>query len=83
MRAFEIVSIAANLLMLCTVAMRGGYVSPVLPAKVVTVLLWIFLALFSLNTVGNIFAQNTIEALVMTPLMLLSAILCWRMAVEH
>ena len=83
MRAFEIVSITANLLILGTVAMRGDYVSRVLPAKVVTVLLWIFFAIFSLNTVGNIFAQSKTEALVMTPLTLLSAILCWRMAVEH
>jgi hypothetical protein len=38
------------------------------------------LLLFSLNTVGNLFALDLRETLIFTPVTLLAAVLSWRLA---
>ena len=82
MRQFEIVSIIINLLVILVVAMRGGYIWSLLPRKLITVLLWIFVVLFSLNTVGNLLSKNLLESIIFTPVTLISALLCYRLAAE-
>jgi hypothetical protein len=41
---------------------------------------WALLLLFSLNTVGNLFALDLRETLIFTPVTLLAAVLSWRLA---
>ncbi len=61
MYAFESVSIIINLLLMVVLLVKGNYIKPVIPSKVVNIVLWIFLVLFGLNTVGNLFAVSYFE----------------------
>ena len=82
MRQFEIISIIINLLVILVVTMRGGYIRSLLSRKLITVLLWIFVVLFSMNTVGNLLSRNSLEIIIFTPVTLVSALLCYRLAIE-
>lgn len=61
MYAFESVSIAINLFMIVVLAMKGGYLKAIVPIKIINIILWVFFALFALNTVGNIIAVTNFE----------------------
>jgi hypothetical protein len=61
MYTFETLSLAVNLLLLAMVLIKGGYLKPFVPMKVVRVILWIFVVLFALNTIGNLLAETTFE----------------------
>ena len=57
MYVFEIVSIALNLFLIWIVWLRAKNVK----SKIVNIILWVFFGIFSLNTIGNLFAQTTFE----------------------
>ena len=57
MYVFESVSIALNLFLLWIVWLRAKNVK----SKTVNIILWVFFGIFSLNTIGNLFAQTTFE----------------------
>lgn len=61
MYVFEIMSILINLFLVVLLLLRGRYLSCFIPMKVVNILLWVFLFLFGINTLGNIFAETTFE----------------------
>jgi len=61
MYVFEIMSILINLFLVVLLLLRGRYLSCFIPMKVVNILLWAFLFLFGINTLGNIFAETTFE----------------------
>lgn len=82
MYAFELVSLTINLVIIAIVGMKGGYIKPYLPDKLVTFLLWVFVILFALNTVGNLFAESKLEMIIFTPLTFISTILFYRLAIE-
>ena len=82
MYLFETVSITINLAVIAIMGIKGGYIKPFIPKRVVTFLLWILVILFTLNTVGNMFSKTTLETILFTPLTLISAILCYRMIIE-
>ena len=82
MRNMEIISIIINLAVIYIVGMKGGYAKPIIPAKMITILLWVFAALFTLNTIGNLFSQNIWETIIFTPLTLLSVLLFIRLAID-
>jgi hypothetical protein len=82
MRVFEVISIAINLFIVLMVAMKGGYTRSLLPGKVERVILWGFVLLFSLNTVGNLLSVNSLETLVFTPMTFVLAALFLRIAIE-
>ena len=79
---FESISIVLNLFFLLLVAKKGGYIQVKIPPLIITVLLWLFVALFALNTIGNLMATNIWEKVIFTPMTALLAIFFWRMAVE-
>jgi hypothetical protein len=82
MRVFETVSLGINALMLWMIAMRGGYAKLRVPQKVVTIFLWVVAGVFMLNTIGNVLSHDTFEKFFFTPVTLLLAILCTRLAIE-
>ncbi|WP_194768068.1 hypothetical protein [Tamlana sp. I1] len=45
--------------------------------KIIEIFIWFFVLFFTLNTIGNLFAQNIIELILGTFLTLTSAILCF------
>ncbi len=61
MYLFESISILINIFLGYVLLIRGEYVSKLIPTKVVNIILWIFLFIFGLNTLGNIFAATLFE----------------------
>lgn len=72
---FETVSLTVNTLFMIVLLVKKAYLRKGIKNRWVTGALWLFMALFIVNTVGNLFAESLLEKLVFTPLTLLSAIL--------
>jgi len=83
MRLMEFISLLVNTLLMVVISMKAGYLNPFLRPRAITLILWFFVVLFALNTVGNLFAESMFEKLVFTPLTLVSAILCRRIVLER
>lgn len=82
MYVFETISIGINSIIMLIISIKGGYVQSKISFRFINTLLWIIAIIFVLNTVGNIFSTNALETIIFTPLTFLSAILCYRIAVE-
>ncbi|MFD1552873.1 hypothetical protein DNU06_08085 [Putridiphycobacter roseus] len=61
MFVFESISILINLLLIAALLIKGSYIKPILPIKVVHIILWIFFGIFCLNTLGNMVAKTNFE----------------------
>jgi hypothetical protein len=61
MYVFETISILLNLLLFSVLLIKAGYIKAFISLKVVHIILWIFIILFGLNTVGNTLAQTVFE----------------------
>ena len=76
MYVFEGVSIILNLVLGITLLIKANYLKQMIPLKMVHVILWVFLILFALNTVGNLFAKTKFEK-ILSIVTLASALLLW------
>ena len=76
MYAFETVSIVINLFLVLLLLIKGAYMKAFIPLKIVDILLWGFLVLFVLNTIGNLFAKTTFEKF-FTVITLGAVVLLW------
>jgi hypothetical protein len=56
----EAVSILINLLLGFVLLVKGAFIRPYLKQGI-NAILWVFFALFLLNTIGNLFAKTTFE----------------------
>ncbi len=81
MYVFESISILINLFFVAILLMKGNLVKYKFSEKVVNVVLWVFFAIFILNTVGNFFARTTFEKS-FSILTGISAILLWKILVQ-
>ena len=61
MYLFESISILINLFLGYVLLIKGEYVSKLILSKAVNIILWVFLFIFGLNTIGNIFAETLFE----------------------
>ncbi len=61
MYVFEGISIVINLFLAFVLLMKGQYIKPYFQQPLINTILWIFLVLFVLNTVGNVFAKTNFE----------------------
>ena len=61
MYLFESISILTNLFLGYVLLIKGKFVSKLISTKVVNIILWVFLFIFGLNTLGNIFAETLFE----------------------
>jgi hypothetical protein len=82
MYVFETVSILINLFLGFILFMKGNYITFQFREKIVNRVLWIFLVIFILNTVGNVFAKTNFEKF-FAVLTLLFALLIWRILRKH
>ncbi|MCR9015292.1 hypothetical protein [Aquiflexum gelatinilyticum] len=82
MIVFESISILITILVIIAVAIRIGYLNWDVKHKLLSVFFYILSLVFGLNTLGNIFADNDFEKFFATPLTLILAIFCWRLAKE-
>lgn len=76
MYVFEAFSILINSFFIFVLLQKGEYIRYILGKKAVTIILWIFFAIFVLNTIGNIFAESNFEKF-FTILTVINAILIW------
>lgn len=77
MRVFETVSIFINTLLIAILYIKSKNIKNNVSNKAVNIIIWIFVFLFALNTVGNLFAKNVIEQTLGTALTFISSLLCW------
>jgi hypothetical protein len=61
MYVFESISIAINLFLGTVLLMKAGFINSYFSPKTITVILWIFCVIFTLNTIGNLFARTDFE----------------------
>lgn len=76
MRRLEVISICINSFMILIFLLRAGYIHYKIPKKIINAIIWLLVILFSLNTIGNLFAKSKFELYFFTPLTFISAILC-------
>ncbi|TGL35276.1 hypothetical protein EHQ52_12470 [Leptospira koniambonensis] len=76
MIVFESISILLNSLFLIVIALDSRYIKFRIPRRVVRIAIWIMAAVFSLNTIGNIFSLNSTETVIFTPVTLVIALCC-------
>lgn len=79
----ESVSLIINTLFMWVVAQRAAYIKSIIPSKGLKIVLWAMTGLYALNTLGNLVAINSLEKYLFTPLTLISAVLCVRLALEE
>lgn len=77
MKSFETFSILINVFMLAVLLIKYKQLKKEIKNKVVDILIWIFVAFFAMNTLGNLFAESMIELILGTLLTLTSSILCF------
>ncbi|HOZ86490.1 MAG TPA: hypothetical protein PL029_01975 [Bacteroidia bacterium] len=61
MYVFEAVSILVNLLLVSVLLMKGDFIKFHFKKRTIKVILWVFFALFILNTLGNLMARTNFE----------------------
>jgi hypothetical protein len=77
MRIFETVSILINLLMITVLSIKYKNIQNNTNNKVIDLIIWIFVVLFALNTIGNLFSVSMAELILGTAVTLISTILCF------
>ena len=76
MYLFETISLCLNALLLFSILQKAAYIKQYFSTKVIETILWIFVFIFSLNTVGNLFASNLFEKILGTIFTSAAAYLC-------
>lgn len=61
MYVFESMSLVINFTLGLTLLIKGDYIKQIISIKIVNIILWVFLALFGLNTIGNLVAKTNFE----------------------
>jgi hypothetical protein len=78
MLTFESVSVLINLFIITVILLKGNFIPNQLPVKWLNAIIWFFVIVFSLNTIGNLFAETSLEMIVGGALTFISALLCYR-----
>lgn len=81
MRKLEVISILVNALAILILLLKAGYIQNKIPAKILNAIILLFAVLFSLNTIGNLFAESEFELYVFTPLTFILSVLCLRIII--
>lgn len=76
MYVFETISILINSFFIFILLQKGEYIRYFWGKKTVTIVLWIFFAIFVLNTIGNVFSKTNFEKY-FAILTLINSILIW------
>lgn len=82
-KTFEIISIVSILVITLIICIKAYGILSKIQSIIVNVVIWLFVVLFLLNTIGNLFAETTTETIIFTPLTLVFAILCARIGLEE
>lgn len=77
MYVFEAVSILINFFLIIVLYIKFQNIKKSEINRIINIIIWVFVFLFALNTLGNLFAENLIEQILGTLLTFISATLCW------
>ena len=77
MYVFETVSILINFFLIIVLCIKFQNIKKSETNRIINIIIWVFVFLFALNTLGNLFAENLIEQILGTLLTFISATLCW------
>ena len=77
MYVFEAVSILINFFLIIVLCVKFQNIKKSETNRIINIIIWLFVFLFALNTLGNLFAENLIEQILGTLLTFISATLCW------
>jgi hypothetical protein len=83
MYRFEIVSLILNVIFLVIILIKAKLLAINLPGLLINILLWAMVALFLLNTVGNLQSKNKTEKIIFTPITILLLILSILLALTN
>ena len=83
MYVYESISIVINCFLVFIVLVKGKVINIKISTKVIDTFLWVFVILFSLNTLGNLTSKTSLETLIATPLTFILALLCWRIVINR
>lgn len=76
MYVFELISVFVNLILVAILMIKQGRLKIQLKQKIVNAILWVFLFVLILNTVGNLLSKTTFER-VFSVATLVLALLIW------
>lgn len=82
MMMFEAISIFINALLIIILLLKVGYIQNKISRRKLQFVIWCFIILFGLNTIGNLFAKSRFELYCFTALAFLSTVLCLRIVVD-
>ena len=77
MYVFEAVSILINFFLIIVLCVKFQNIKKSETNRIINIIIWLFVFLFALNTLGNLFAENLIEQILGTLLTFISTTLCW------
>lgn len=75
MLKFESISLLLNVFFLLVILVKTQVLRINLSAKLLNVIIWLMIALFAFNTLGNLMSINFYEKLIFTPLTLLIVVM--------
>lgn len=78
MRKLELISICINSFSILIFLLKAKYIKNKVPGKILNAIILLLAVIFSLNTIGNLFAKSQFELFFFTPITFISAILCLR-----
>lgn len=82
MVGFMSVSILINALLILILLIKWKNITNNISNKIINGLIWAFVLIFALNTIGNLFSESWIELIFGTTLTIISSFLCWRIVKE-
>ena len=82
MRKLEVGSILVNAFAIFMLVLKADYVKHRVPVKILNAIIWLLAVLFSLNTIGNLFAKSGFELYFFTPLTFILSVLCLRIVID-
>ena len=82
MYMYAVSTIAALIVVICVISIKGGYMKPFVSKAALNAILWILVAIFTVGAAGILWSKTTLEMILFTPPALISAILCYRMTLN-
>ena len=82
MRVFEAISILINVFIVLVLLLKANYIKNNISKKFVNGIIWVFVIVFTVNTIGNLFANTNFELYVFTPITFILSLLCLRIVLE-
>jgi len=83
MEIFEGISMGVNGFLILVLLIKANYVGIHIQGKILNAIIWFFVFLFGLNTIGNLFAKSKFEFYVFTTLTFISALLSLRIVIKN